>query len=401
MGSSRRYETRPIVTPAGRNRRSLARRLARAVRSEWRGAPSDETFGRSGGDAIQGMMIASRDVAPPNEGAIVAGLIESYAAAKDVQRDLTGPYAPGASWKVMLDREWAGLQGAIGRRDVAAVAAFLRNFFRNEGLSGFWGSDRMFEKFAALDGDVGLRRARTMQRQVDAWREFLPAAALADLDAPPIGNPWGYVVDGTLLYEPACEYHLQAHGFATLLRDVAQPVIMEIGGGFGGLAYQILKRMPQASYIGFDLPENMLVQSYYLQCAFPDARVLTYSSNMPHITAEVIRDHDAIILPNFMIPEVEAAQVDLAVNVRSLSEMPMETIAEYLRQIDRIGRHFFFHENIYKDRRDEFWGVPVPAFPAMENFRPLTDSASRWPRYGADTDYPCHEYLLIHKGAHG
>jgi hypothetical protein len=104
------------------------------------------------------------------------------------------------------------------RQNVDAAASLLRNFFRNEGLSGFWGGERMFESFAALDGPSSLQRANLMRRQLEAWRLALPATAFAELDAPLIGNPWGYLVAGVLLYEPVCEYHYQAHYFASLYR---------------------------------------------------------------------------------------------------------------------------------------------------------------------------------------
>jgi putative sugar O-methyltransferase len=348
---------------------------------------------------IEGMMVESVENVPDNETAIVSRLMASFNAAKKAQGQVPEPYLPGADWKKMLESEWGKYHEACRTENIAVIAPFLRNFFRNEGLSGFWGNDRMFELFAGCDGLSGLRRAHLMSMQFEAWRAELPSEPVSKLAAPKIGNPWGYVIEGQLVYEPVCEYHYQAHYFSRLLTEIAKPVILEIGGGFGGLAYYILKRIPGVTYLGFDLPENIFLQSYYLSCAFPELKILTYDASMTALTRDTIAAYDIVLLPNFMLQHVESAAVDLAVNVRSLSEMPAQTISEYLRQIDRVSRLYFFHENIFKPRADSYHGIVTSEFPPLCNFLLVAESESRWPRYRRDTGYPCHEHLYVHRSA--
>jgi len=346
---------------------------------------------------IEGMMVESIEQTPPNEDAIVGKLITSFTAAKRRQATCPSPYLPGADWKTLLESQWQRYLDAIRRDDVGLVASLLRNFFRNEGLSGFWGGDRMFDVFAALDGPVSLRRADLMRRQFEVWRETAPTADVTELSAPQIGNPWGYIVDGVLLYEPVCEYHYQACYFAKLLSQIDRPVVLEIGGGFGGLAYQIVTRLPRAKYIGFDLPENIFLQGYYLSCAFPQSKMLIYREGLETITNDLLAQYDIVLLPNFMIPATESSAADLIVNARSLSEMPADTIAEYHQQIDRLSRLFFFHENIFKSRGDGLHGIPSPEFPALTNLVAIAESESRWPRYQSNSGYPCRENLFLHR----
>ena len=328
-------------------------------------------------------MFESLEQAPENETAIVSRLINSYCAASE--QTIPSAYQPGAEWKKLLDSQWGSHREAIHHHEVAPIASFLRNFFRNEGLSGFWGGKMMFENFVSS----GANRAGKMQKQFDVWREVLPMEDIVELQAPRIGNPWGYLIDNTLLYEPACEYHYHAHYFASLLADIPSPIILEIGGGFGGLAYHLVKRIRSIKYIGLDLPENILIQAYYLMCAFPELKILLYG--------EPPGDQDIILLPNFMLPEIES--VDLIVNVRSLSEMLMETIIEYHRQIDRITPLFFFHENIAKPRLDGLHGIPSREFPVLKNLIQIAASETRWPRYKKDSSYPCQENLYIRRSA--
>lgn len=339
--------------------------------------------------------LASLEQAPANEHAIVAKLMASYKAAIEEQPSVAPPYLPGAGWATLLAAEWHRYREAIDREDVAALAGLLRNFFRNEGISGFWGGGKMFEGFRDNEGEP--HRANLMLAQYQTWRDLCPTTGLAELAAPRIGNPWGYVVDGQVLYEPAFEYHYQARYFQDLVADVPEPTVLEIGGGFGGLGYQILKQAPGTKYIGLDLPENTLLQAYYLTCAFPKAKILTYTRGMRQLDRQTFAAHDIVVLPNFMLPAVESAAVDLVVNVRSLSEMPAETIAEYLQQIDRIGRLWFFHENIYKARGDDLFGIPSTEFPPLKQHAPVASAVSRWPRYAAESAYPCKEKLYLHR----
>ncbi|MGA2556279.1 MAG: putative sugar O-methyltransferase [Verrucomicrobiota bacterium] len=344
-----------------------------------------------------GRAVASVEQTPANESELIVKLADSFNAAKKRQLSVSKEYLPSHEWKRILESEWSGYFDPLLKRDVKTLAPFLRNFLRKEGASGFWGGTKMFENFLQFRGVWASLKEEMIMRQFAAWRAAFPTTPVAELGAPPIGNPWGYNFSGTVVLEPAFEYHFQADYFRKLLCDIDTPTVLEIGGGFGGLAFHLLRRDARVKYIGLDLPENILLQSYYLHCAFPGARILTYDEHFSGLDRRIIKDHDVMLLPNFVLPEIESSTADLIINVRSLSEMATETIAEYFHQIDRVGRLFFFHENIFAPRRDELWGVPSSQFPALENFCMIASSESRWPKYKEDSDYPCKENLFIHR----
>jgi putative sugar O-methyltransferase len=333
---------------------------------------------------------------PEREREIISKLIDSFPAIKEHQKFASAPYLPGAGWKNM-EKGRLFYHNAIAQKDTETLASLFRNFFRNEAVAGFWGGNNMFQKFC---GDTQLQkdaRAILFMKNYGAWRKQFPIVPLKELDAPKIGNPWGYFMDGHILYEPVFGYHYQARYFQSLVAHLENPVVIEVGGGFGGLGYHILKAIPSAKYIGFDLPENCLLQTYYLSCAFPNAKVLSFSEEVNALDRKTIETYDIIVMPNFMLPKVESIGADLIVNVRSLSEMPAETIAEYLQHIDRIGRLWFFHENISEPRRDGNFGIPSSQFPPLRNYVRVAASESRWPTYQADTTYPCQENLFLHR----
>ena len=351
---------------------------------------------KTGAVRIEGRWIDSVETKPSNEMDLVQRVVSSFCAAKQMQLKIPRPYRPSTDWGDSLAAGWQSYYAAMSRGDLTMIAAFLRNFFRNEGISGLWGNRDMFGGFCYCNKLDQLGKANRMREQYVVWRENLPSTPLEELDAPRVGNPWGYRFNGMLLYEPVFEYNFQAHYFDKLLRNLQTPVVVEIGGGFGGLAYHLLRCNPSIKYVGFDLPENIFIQTYYLSCTFPNARILTYLEDSAPLDSNLLDHYDIVLLPNFELPRVESKIADLIINVRSLSEMSYETITEYFMQIDRIGRLFFYHENIYKARRDKNFGIPSTAFPVLKKFIPIASSISRWPRYQSNSAYPCQENLFIH-----
>ena len=348
---------------------------------------------------FKGRWIESVETRPNNEMELVQRIISSFCASKKMQLNVPRPYLANGGWKDFLAVEWRRYYDAILHEDYKTIAALLRNFFRNEAIDGLWGAEDVFTSFCSQGKFYQLQRENFMKNHYLVWKHNFPFIPLKELDAPRIGNPWGYRFNDMLLYEPVLEYNYQAHYFHKLLHDIEIPVIIEIGGGFGGLAHHLLRCRPSVKYVGFDLPENILIQTYYLSCAFPNAKMLIYQENTPPLNREQLNHYDVVLLPNFELPRVESLIADLIVNVRSLSEMSSETITEYLSQIDRIGHLFFYHENIFKSRKDGRFGIPSSDFPALKNFVQIASSESRWPKYNVTSAYPCRENLLIRRDA--
>ena len=373
--------------------------MRRGVASRRRAKQLQQKVEQLEGIWFGGPWIDSVESAPANELDVVERVVRGFHAAKARQADASSAYLPGGSWETTVANAWRRYRDALRRNDIREVAGYLRNFFRNEGISGLWGGSAMYDTFCRTDRLARLNRAHAMVDHYRVWRACCPSAALEELDAPRVGNPWGFRFADLLLYEPVFEYNYQAHYLDGLLREVEAPVVVEIGGGFGGLAHHLLRCRPDVTYIGLDLPEYLLIQSYHLSCAFPDKRILVYHADGPAIDAATLDDYDVLLLPNYLLPELPAHMADAVVCVRSLTEMSADAIGETLRQVDRIGRRYFFHESIYKQRSGGRPGIPSSAFPPLQNFREVMACPTRWPKYDGRSSYPCWEHLLVHRQA--
>lgn len=291
-----------------------------------------------------------------------------------------------------MDSEWAGPRRWAEAGEFDAFEEFLRNFFRNGGISGLWGCQRMFEEFTTAPAWQARGRFESFIQEFEAWHHEVPGATLDDVDQPRVGNPWGYDIDGRLVVEPAFEYHFLALRIRDLVADMAQPVVMEIGGGFGGLARQILRLVPGVRYVGLDLPENVIVQSWYLSRSLPDHRI--GFNNLDLANGKGLTNVDALILPNWALPDLKFSRLDAIVNVHSFGEMNRSTLETYFTEFLRLRPEWIFHDNLGSPRRDNLYGVPATDYPPLHGYRLVSSCESRWPKYGQHNSYPCREFLF-------
>ncbi len=114
-------------------------------------------------------------------------------------------------------------------------------------------------------------------------------------------------------------------------------VVVEIGSGWGGFAYQLKTLCPRITYVCVDLPPTMLFSSVYLSSQFPDARVLFYGQ--PDFETEIrrIETYDFVFLPHYYFPRLPKVRVDLGINMVSFQEMTSDQVDTYARALKEHG----------------------------------------------------------------
>ncbi|HEX9462913.1 MAG TPA: putative sugar O-methyltransferase [Alphaproteobacteria bacterium] len=124
-------------------------------------------------------------------------------------------------------------------------------------------------------------------------------------------------------------------------------VVLEIGGGFGGLACLIRKLVPNSHYIVVDLPESLVFSVPYLGTLFPQDSLALVNGDGG---AERPAVPDFTFVPNHRVDAVRGAnlRVDLAVNTMSLDEMAPHQVEGYARLLSEVlaDGAFFFEVNV-------------------------------------------------------
>ena len=297
---------------------------------------------------------------------IVKRLANSYRRAKDMQMNVPLAYTQGGEWKELIKTRRVEYLDALSSDNTSKLSNLLMNFFRNSGIDGL-------NDYYSWIANANIIKKKefiiSILKSYDIWKDFV-GGDLKNVSAPIIGNPWGYYIEENLIMRYSFRHHYFATLVKNLLADRDNPVVAEIGGGYGGFAYYLLKEKDNLTYINFDLPEILLISSYYLMNAFPDKKFLLFEeAPIEKISLETINSYDIIQLPNFELPKLENNSVDLFINTGSLSEMDFLTIKEYISQIARTCKRYFFHEN--SDWKEFKAGghieVPASQFPIPDN----------------------------------
>jgi putative sugar O-methyltransferase len=266
---------------------------------------------------------------------------------------------PGANWKG--DWEWNQLY--------RGTAALLREDYDNinnlrlfsQVFTGYSLIDMKDARETKVPGRVPHDLEERMlhaSRRVDTWvrRYWSLARCTPDylhLSQPKRFGEAGWIYSGKLVNHDTCVYMERIallHAAGLLDRLGAQsrnPLILEIGGGYGGLAYHLKKRAPQARYVIVDIPESLVFSAIYLGTLFPDQRNVLVTS--PEAIARDLDQPGFTFVPNHFCHRFEASgiRVDLAINTLSMSEMLVGQVAAYCELIRKclVPGGVFFEQN--------------------------------------------------------
>lgn len=242
-------------------------------------------------------------------------------------------------WQQVRQRSLGPVTQALRTRDIDALQRMYRNFFRDPCSSGLLGAPYGMSK-AYFGGNIKDVHRRFYLSHVlyrfDYWRQQTDGRfSLRDLAGPGIGNPFGVSIDGTHISVGSEYAHYCAHRIDSLL-DSGTATVAEIGGGFGGMAYYLLRDRARVTYLDFDLPESIALASYYLLKAFPQLTFLLYGEEQ--LTKTAIARADVVLMPTFELATMPAGSVDLTFSSHAMSDISSEALGDYLTNIDRITR---------------------------------------------------------------
>lgn len=247
-------------------------------------------------------------------------------------------YRIGGLWGPIIASEaLQPLSKGLDEGDRNSLNFLLKNFFRR--LGNFLGEPTDFTSAA-----VKHRRWKTFRSFSSRWLDLYGEESLTEMKNPLIGNPVGFLIGGALFTADSFRHNFYARRIVDLTSDIECPIVCEVGGGFGGFAYHLLKR-PETSfkYICYDIPIMAVLVAYYLLMAFPDKRLGLFGE--VDSLADPLSEYDAVIFPHFVLPRLQDLSVDVCVNMCSFAEMDKSTVEEYMSQFERICRGFILHQN--------------------------------------------------------
>ncbi len=129
---------------------------------------------------------------------------------------------------------------------------------------------------------------------------------------------------------------------AGLLAPRGRPArVVEIGGGYGGLALSLSTILGDSRYVIVDLPEVLLFSAAYLTLHAPEKSLFLYDPASPARLAEA----DFVLLPDYRLDLLAGSDFDLAINLASMQEMRPEQVERYLDFLNATCSGVFYSCN--------------------------------------------------------
>ena len=153
---------------------------------------------------------------------------------------------------------------------------------------------------------------------------------------------YSYLYELCLMYENGVLQCLEKGGAERCVR------VLEIGGGYGSLAYYLMKIYGNLRYVIVDIPESLLFSSIYLTTLFPDLTHELVENDSRQ--SESPDDAGFTFVPNLLMEQISptSGKFDLVINTLSLTEMNASQIVYYCKKVRELIKPegMFFEHNV-------------------------------------------------------
>ncbi len=169
-------------------------------------------------------------------------------------------------------------------------------------------------------------------------------------EAPDLGG-FGFEADGHLFNIDTLKFYeslvaLQEAAVLDELRKSSERrIVWEIGGGWGGFAYQLKTVCPNVTYVISDFPELFLYSATYLMTLFPGCTVRFFGDTASDRLFDDWQTVDFVFVPNYWLEELAPPRVDLAVNMVSFQEMTAAQVGAYVQRAFDLKTPFLYSLN--------------------------------------------------------
>jgi hypothetical protein len=295
--------------------------------------------------------LAPRPGNSEDDSAILNRIATAYKKAKAAQKSAGEAFNVSNEWLSIYELQLGPVMRALSSENITELRRMYQNFFRDPCSTGLVGLPIGMPNL--LSGGSIKHRFREyvlydVLHRYDLWkRRTGNKYSAAVLAAPLVGNPYGYIMDGVFIRGGADYQHYYAHAIASLMGSAQGQVVAELGGGFGGVAYYLVRDNPKVTYLNFDLPEAIALASYYLNRSLPDVPLRFYGE--AELSSQALATPGVLMMPSFEILKMPSKSAAVSFNSYSLAEMSPTAIRTYLDEIARITSGYFLHVNHNKN----------------------------------------------------
>jgi len=167
---------------------------------------------------------------------------------------------------------------------------------------------------------------------------------LGQLDEPLLGHPVYIDYHGRRVSEDLCNSVLELTAITEAL-GAGPPIrsVIELGAGYGRVAWAFLSALPDVRYVVVDIPPALAISERYLSTLFADRPIFGFRhfDTYSEVEQELASAQIVFLTPN-QLDLLPPQHADLFVNISSLHEMRPEQIEHYFAAIDTHCTGYFY-----------------------------------------------------------
>ncbi len=173
---------------------------------------------------------------------------------------------------------------------------------------------------------------------------------LNKLEEPQFGNPNTYIIKGTRMSHDLLQSLDEFYAiYPNLVTNNKHLIVVELGAGYGRLAYVFLNALPKSTYIVVDLPGSLIIAQYYLSHLFSHRKILTFeeSRKIKKFDRALLSKYKIVFMAPWQLPNIVDKSLDVFISIYSFPEMTMSQIKNYLLLIDKKCKGIFYTKQYY------------------------------------------------------
>ena len=182
---------------------------------------------------------------------------------------------------------------------------------------------------------------------------------LNQLEEPDEGGPVTIQINERQLSQDLINSVLEYYSISEVAVANNNKPIIEIGGGYGRIAYVYQKLHPSIQYVSLDIPPAIYLAQRYLSSIFRGRKIFRVQNfvDFEEIREEFEQSDLVFLLPHqiHLIPE---NYFGLAINISSFGEMTMQQVNLYINEIDRTTTSYFYTKQ-WRESRNPFDDLTV------------------------------------------
>ena len=190
-----------------------------------------------------------------------------------------------------------------------------------------------------------------------------------------VGNPPMLIYRDTHLSQRNLRYSYYLSSLEENLSnlfDMGNKIILDIGGGYGGLIRAMYHYFPKNTYMICELPETLLLADYFLRSCFSEKSFLHIHDIdfLNNQDKETILKYDFILFTPDVFYNLKKKIIDLSINTTSLCEMTSASQQKYINNIE-ITSNYFYSVNRYSARKDKYDANGIEDLSFSKQWKPL------------------------------